>query len=104
MDAGGQNHYLHEIMTRQLFAFLALLTGLAAFGSPAEASLTQPIACDSSIAAGVACDATCSEASRAERPSLTIRTRQVGDVQEISDAVPATSRVPVLMGIERAFE
>ncbi len=45
MDAGGFRHYLGETMTRHFFALLALLTGLAAFGSPAQASLAEALAC-----------------------------------------------------------
>jgi hypothetical protein len=91
-------------MTRHFFALLALLTGLAAFGSPAQASLAEALACDASIAASTADEAARSEASRAERqPGNVHASRAVEPVAPIPPA-PARLRLPVLMGIERAYE
>ena len=60
--------YLARTMTRHFFALLALLTGLAAFGSPAQASLAEALACDSSIAAAVG-DETSGGESAAVQPA-----------------------------------
>jgi hypothetical protein len=95
-------------MTRHFFALLALLTGLAALGSPANAgigaSLAEALACDSSIAAAAG-DETCGSESPAAQPvPATLRdTREVA-APERRPAMPETLRLPVLMGIERAYE
>ncbi len=93
-------------MTRHFFALLALLTGLAALGSPAQASLAEAMACDSSIAALAGGDeAARSEAVRTRAPAATAPTRRA--VQQPCaghEMLPAPVRVPVLMGIERAYE
>lgn len=91
-------------MTRQFFAFLALLTGLAAFGSPAQASLAEALSCDSSIAASASADATRSEAGHIESLPATIRASRSAEPAAIFRAEPAGLRLPVLMGIERAYE
>lgn len=91
-------------MTRHLFALLALLTGLAAFGSPAQASLAEALACDASIAASTADEAARSEASHGEsQPGNVHASCAVEPVVPVS-SVPARLRLPVLMGIERAYE
>jgi hypothetical protein len=91
-------------MTRHIFAFLALLSGLVAFGSPANASLTEALACDSSIAASASVDGARIEAAHLESPPATIRARRVGEPCDFAVARPERLRLPVLMGIERAFE
>ncbi|MGY6551571.1 MAG: hypothetical protein ACXIT4_06690 [Erythrobacter sp.] len=91
-------------MTRHIFAFLALLTGLAALGSPAEAALTQALNCDSSIAASSGDDAARPAASHAETPILAARSAPTAMPVCCTPAAPAALRLPVLMGIERAFE
>lgn len=91
-------------MTRHLFAFLALLSGLVAFGGPAHASLAEALACDSSIAASAPGDAARSEASRPEALPATIRDHAAREPAAFAPAVPVRLRLPVLMGIERAYE
>jgi hypothetical protein len=95
-------------MTRHFFALLALLTGLAALGSPAQASaagaLAEALACDSSIAAAVGDEASGSESPAVQPVPATLRdTREVA-APERRPTAPAALRLPVLMGIERAFE
>jgi hypothetical protein len=104
VDARRQNYYLHAIMTRHFFAFLALLTGLAAFGSPAHASLAEALHCDSSITASAAVDTARSEASHIESSPATIRATRAAEPAAIANREPAGLRLPVLMGIERAYE
>ncbi|MEE4315639.1 hypothetical protein [Erythrobacter dokdonensis] len=91
-------------MTRQIFALLALLTGLAAFGSPAQASLVDALACDSSISAAAGDEACSSESVAVQAPPATLRATRAVEAPERSPAHPRALRLPVLMGIERAFE
>jgi hypothetical protein len=104
VDAGPQKAYLQAVIRRRLFAFLALLTGLAALGSPAQASLAEALACHSSIAAAAHDDAGGGEAVCVQHAPLTLRASL-----EVEPALPELARslalrLPVLMGIERAFE
>ncbi len=91
-------------MTRRFLAFLALLTGLVALGGPANASLAEALACNASIAAAAG-DETCASENVAAQPvPATLReTREVA-APERRPAVPEALRLPVLMGIERAYE
>lgn len=94
-------------MTRQFFALLALLTGLAAFGAPAQATLAEALACDASIAASASDDASRSEQGRfalAESLPANARASRAAEPAANDPAVPASLRLPVLMGIERAYE
>lgn len=91
-------------MTRHFFALLALLTGLAAIGSPAHASLAEALACDSSIAAAAGEDVRSSETAPAQPVPATIRATRAAEVAEPQPVVSAELRLPVLMGIERAYE
>lgn len=91
-------------MTRHILALLALLTGLAAFGSPAQASLAEALACDSSITAAAGEEASGGEAAPAQSVPATIRATRKAEVPERRPAVPPALRLPVLMGIERAYE
>lgn len=91
-------------MTRHFFALLALLTGLAALGSPAQASLAEALACNASIAAAAGEEASGSESAASQAAPASLRdTREVAR-PERRPAVPAALRLPVLMGIERAYE
>ncbi len=95
-------------MTRHFFALLALLTGLAALGSPAQASmassLAEALACNSSIAAAAGEETSGSESVAAQPAPATLRaTREVAK-PERRPAVPEALRLPVLMGIERAHK
>lgn len=91
-------------MTRHFFALLALLTGLAALGSPAQASLAEALACDSSIAATAGHEASGGEAVTARPVPATVRESRKVEAPERRPTMPAAVRVPVLMGIERAYE
>ncbi|MBI1402759.1 MAG: hypothetical protein GC147_06065 [Porphyrobacter sp.] len=91
-------------MTRHFFALLALLTGLAAIGSPAQASLVEALASDCSIAAAAGDEASGSEHAPAQPVPATIRASRAGEVPAARPAHPEALRLPVLMGIERAYE
>ena len=91
-------------MTRHFFALLALLTGLAALGSPAHASLAEVLTCDSSIAVAAGYENSGSETAP-ERPApATPRESRKVELPERRAPLPAALRPPVLMGVERAYE
>lgn len=91
-------------MKRHFFAFLALLTGLAAFGAPAEASYAHALRCDTSISASAADEAVRSEAAHGETAPASLRARCAATPAVRANLAPAALRLPVLMGIERAYE
>ena len=91
-------------MTRHILALLALLTGLAAFGGTAQASLTEALACNSSIAATAGEEASGSEKAAAQPAPATLHETRKVEAPESRPAAPAALRLPVLMGIERAYE
>jgi hypothetical protein len=91
-------------MTRHFFALLALLTGLAALGSPAQASLAEALACDSSIAAAAGDSAQHAETVAVQPVPATIHASRAVEAPVARPVQPEALRLPVLMGIERAFE
>lgn len=91
-------------MTRHILALLALLTGFAALGSPAQACLADALACDSSIAAACGEDVSGSESAAVQPVPATLQETREVEAPERRPAVPASLRLPVLMGIERAYE
>ncbi len=91
-------------MTRHFLALLALLTGLAALGSPAQASLAEALACNASIAAAAGEEAAGSESAPAQPAPATISATRAVEAPARRPAPPASLRLPVLMGIERAYE
>jgi hypothetical protein len=91
-------------MTRHILALLALLTGLAALGSPAQASLAEALACNSSIAAAAGEEAQVSENAAVQPAPTTLQETREVEAPESRPAPPASLRLPVLMGIERAYE
>jgi hypothetical protein len=95
-------------MTRHFFALLALLSGLAAIGSPASAgigaSLAEALACDSSIAAAAGDEASGSESVAGQAAPASLRATRKAASPERRPAPPHALRLPVLMGIERAYE
>jgi hypothetical protein len=96
--------YLAATMTRHFFALLALLTGLAALGSPAQASLAETLVCKSSIAATAGQETAASRNIAAQPVPASLRqSRALAGAQPRSPAAVAL-RLPVLMGIERAIE
>jgi F0F1-type ATP synthase membrane subunit c/vacuolar-type H+-ATPase subunit K len=95
--------YLTGTMTRHLFALLALLTGLAAFASPAQ-SLADTIACKPSIAAVARQETAASESPVLQPVPTTLRQSRALAGAEPRLLEPVGLRPPVLMGIERAIE
>jgi hypothetical protein len=91
-------------MTRHFFALLALLTGLAALGSPAQASLAEALACNSSIAAAAGEEVSGSESAPVQPAPTTISASRAVEAPARRPATPDVLRLPVLMGIERAYE
>lgn len=91
-------------MTRRLLAFLALLTGLVALGGPAQASLAEALACNASIAAHSGDEGTGGEHVAVQPAPATISATRAAEVAQPAPPVPPSLRLPVLMGIERAFE
>lgn len=96
--------YLGKVMTRHILALLALLTGLAALGSPAQASLAEALACDSSITAAAGQETSGSESAAVQAAPTTLKQSREVEAPERRTAAPAVLRLPVLMGIERAYE
>ena len=90
-------------MTRHLFAFLALLSGLAALNAPAHASMVDAMACDTSVSAS-ANDNTSTEQIPVDAPPSSAKTSTATETPIREATRPLTLRLPVLMGIERAYE
>jgi hypothetical protein len=91
-------------MTRRLLALLALLTGLVALGGTAQASLVEALACTSSIAAASGEDLGAGESVAVQPAPATISATRAVEVPCARPSVPQSQRLPVLMGIERAYE
>ncbi|MEM9501912.1 MAG: hypothetical protein AAF941_08705 [Pseudomonadota bacterium] len=90
-------------MKRSLIAFLALLSGLAALGSPAQASAVNAIACDIGVSAEVAADKAGTPAEiREATKKRPVRCRKLKAPKRFP--LPQSLQVPIVMGIERAFE
>lgn len=90
-------------MTRHIFAFLALLSGLAALNAPAHASLVDALACDASVSASADDDPSLEQIpANAPPSSASESTASEAPVRAVSR--PPSLRLPVLMGIERAYE
>lgn len=104
MDETPAIAYLHATMTRHILALLALLTGLAALGSPAQASFAEALACNASIAAASGEEAPGIESAAVQPAPTTLQETREVEAPESRPAAPASLRLPVLMGIERAFE
>lgn len=90
-------------MTRHFVAFLALLTGLLAFNAPAHASYVDAMACDTSVSASANDDAP-SVQIPANAPPCTASESTAAEAPEGAAPLPLALRLPVLMGIERAYE
>ena len=91
-------------MTRRFLAFLALLTGLVALGGTAQASLAEALACSSSITAASGDEAANGESVAVQPSPSTIQATRATETPRPLPAVPTALRLPVLMGIERAYE
>ena len=90
-------------MTRHIFAFLALLSGLAALNAPAHASLVDAMACDTSVSAS-ANDDGAAEQIPANAPPSSASQSTAAEAPVRVMPLPTALRLPVLMGIERAYE
>ncbi len=88
---------------RRLFAYLALVTGLAALAAPANASVAETLSCEIGVSAQASSDVStdASECHHKRKPDT------------VDDAVPAEQparkarrfiRPPVLYGVDRAYE
>ncbi|MCZ8370455.1 MAG: hypothetical protein O9293_10905 [Porphyrobacter sp.] len=91
-------------MTRRFLALLALLTSLVALGGTAQASLAEALACSSSIAAASGDERAGAEHVAAQPAPATISATRAAEPDCLPPAAPASLRLPVLMGIERAYE
>jgi len=93
-----------SVMTRQILALLALLSGLAALQAPAAASVLDNLPCDIGVSFDSAQDqGGLPEVVRNERKaSRSIRNPALKAPRAFT--VPETLRLPVLMGVERALE
>ena len=95
-------------MTRRFLALLALLTGLVAIGGTAQASavssLAEALACSASVAAASGDERVAGESVAARGSPATISETRAAECDCPAPPVPASLRLPVLMGIERAFE
>lgn len=90
-------------MKRQLIAFLALLSGLAALSGPANASVISAVSCDVGISAEAnESKAGTPESVREAAKKRPVRCRTVKTPKRVQ--LPQSLRVPVAMGIERAYE
>ncbi|MBV7267276.1 hypothetical protein [Erythrobacter ani] len=91
-------------MTRRFLAFLALISGLAALSVPAAASyMSEPSPCDSSVSAASESATAGEQAQVGQRPGRTLSDPK-GSQIDLRTPRPRTLRLPVLMGIERAYE
>lgn len=91
-------------MTRHLFAFLALLSGLAAISHPVHAHLAEAsAACDAGVEAGVESAA---QADHVEVKAASEKAdqREAKQPAQRHPPLPQALGGPVLMGIERAYE
>lgn len=91
-------------MTRRFLALLALLTGLVALGGTAQASLAEALACSASVAAASGDERAASESVAAQPAPTTISATRAAECGCPPPPVPESLRLPVLMGIERAYE
>lgn len=96
--------YLHMTMTRRFLALLALLTGLVAFGGTAQASLAEALACNTSIAASAGDAAQGADNAALQPVPATVQESREVEKPRRRAAPPSGLRLPVLMGVERAFE
>lgn len=96
--------YLKGTMTRRFLALLALLTGLVAFGGTAQASLAEALACSSSIAASCRDERPGAESIAVQPAPATISATRAAEGSAPQPATLPSLRLPVLMGIERAYE
>ncbi|MFO6447112.1 hypothetical protein ACLBKU_08190 [Erythrobacter sp. NE805] len=91
-------------MTRRFLALLALLTGLVALGGTAQASLAEALACSASVAAASGEERSPGESVAVQPAPATIQATRAAETPCPQRPAPSVLRLPVLMGIERAYE
>ncbi|TRD10023.1 hypothetical protein FGU71_13590 [Erythrobacter insulae] len=91
-------------MTRKLFAFLALLSGLAALGGTATASYAHTSsACNASVMASAENAASDRHIQSDASPGIaSVGKKDAAENTRLPR--PQSLRMPVLMGIDRAYE
>ncbi|QFT77678.1 hypothetical protein [Erythrobacter sp. THAF29] len=91
-------------MTRKFFAFLALLSGLVALSGAATASYAHNSSqCPSSVSASTE-RVEASKPAHTKRPPGKVSARTEDKDRKARTKPPRSLRMPVLMGIERAYE
>lgn len=91
-------------MTRHIFAFLALLSGLAAISYPVHAHLAETsAACDASVEAGADAAETADHVG-VKTASDAKAKRDARQSDEPLAPLPDVLPLPVLMGVDRAYE
>lgn len=91
-------------MTRHIFALLALLSGLAAISYPVHAHLAEASAeCDAGV------EARADTPEKADHVGVKAASekadqREAREPEKAKTRVPESLRLPVLMGIDRAYE
>lgn len=90
-------------MRRQLIAFLALLTGLAAIGTPAHASVADALTCEIGVSAH-AMDGTAAERTECHHDEAHAPNKGPGDDARPAKRQKRVYRPPVLFGVDRAYE
>ena len=91
-------------MIRKLFAFLALLTGLVALSGTASVSFAQSSSpCNTGVSASAECPDAGEQAKTKVRSGKPARGPDSAKPQR-KVPTPPSLRMPVLMGIDRAYE
>ena len=94
---------VEHVMRRQLLALLALLTGLAALGTPAHASVAEALSCEIGVSAH---DEDGLQQERQICPDGEVHTpaKRPGELEKPSKKYKRILRPPVLFGVDRAYE
>lgn len=90
-------------MLRRLLTCLALITGLAAFAAPANASVVEALTCE----VGQSLDAHDSDAEErrmCEEETAKASRREPGKTNTPNKRTRRVVKPPVLFGVDRAFE
>ncbi|WP_394728404.1 hypothetical protein [Altererythrobacter sp. GH1-8] len=90
-------------MRRQILALLALLTGLAAIGTPAHASVAEALSCEIGASA-LEQHGTQQERQACEDDNVHAPTKGPAEADPPARKTKRVIRPPVLFGIDRAYE
>lgn len=90
-------------MRRQMLALLALLTGLAAIGTPAHASVIEALSCEIGTSAHDH-DGASQEGQVCEDDDVRAPTKKPGEAEPPARKSKRIIRPPVLFGVDRAYE